>query len=276
MEGNGEHTNLILIELKQTGWLQFLLAILGVVTCLCFDSLETLKMTINNPLIFQENSVICVQYFYFNAVSFGGVFSNYFMAIFAALPFAASYSIEQQYGVLNYKIARSSKKSYFASKIIVAALIGGSVVLIGSIVFILILSTYLPLTTPAKIYEMTGLPYSNALTVGNGLSYFAIVLYLAFLTGVLWSSVGMCISAFLPNPYVAVCSPMIFQFLLVELGRLLRLPNSLRMDMLLCARGTIYSDTITPIATTVLIVLLLYGFYRLFSKRCERRLENAE
>ena len=276
MEGNGKHRSLMLIELKQTEWLQFLLAILGVVTCLCFDSLETLKMTINNPLIFQDNSVICVQYFYFNAVSFGGVFSNYFMAVFAALPFAASYSIEQQNGVVVYKIARSSKKTYCASKIISASLGGGATVLIGSLIFVLALSTYLPLTTPSKIYEMIGLPYYNALTIGNGIPYFVIVLYMAFLTGALWGSAGMCISAFLPNPYVAVCSPMIFQFLVVELSRLLRLPNGLRVDMILCARGTLYSDSATLLFITVIVSLVVFVFYKLFSERCERRLEYAE
>ena len=260
-------------DIHQAFRLQCIIAIFGVVVCLVLDNLESLKMTINNPMIYQEGSVMCVQYFYFNAVSFGGVFSSYLMPIMAALPFAASYSIEEQNRLVIYKIARSDKKQYFTSKILVAALTGGITIVAGSLLFTLILATYLPIVTPGKVFEMTGFPYHNALAMGNGLPYMTIVFYLAFLSGTLWSSAGMCISAFLPNPYLAICFPMIFQFLVVELGRLLHLPNGLRLDMLLCARGTFLSNGMTLIVVTIAVAALIALFGKLFANRCERRLD---
>ena len=262
-------------DIHQGFRLKCIIAIFGVVVCLVLDNLESLKMTINNPLIYQEGSVMCVQYFYFNAVSFGGVFSSYLLPIMAAIPFAASYSIEQENRMVIYKIARSGKKQYFTSKILVSVLTGGTTIVVGSLLFILILATYLPIVTPGKVFEMTGFPYHNALANGNGLPYMAIALYLALLSGALWSSAGMCISAFLPSPYLAICFPMIFQFLVVELGRLLHLPNGLRLDMLLCGRGAFLSDGTTLIVVTIAVAVLIALFGKLFANRCERRLEGA-
>jgi len=259
-------------DIRRGFGISFLLAVIGIVICLCFDSLETLKATINNPLIYGENASICVLYFYFNAISFGGVFSHYMLSILAALPFAANYSMEQQSGAVIYRMLRGSRKNYCSTKILVSAISGGMALFTGCLVFILGLSTYLPLTTPRQILELSGLPYASALTVGGGSPYFAIALYLAFLRGALYGSVGMCVSAFLPNPYVAVCAPMIFEFILVECGRLLRLPAALRLDLILLARGTLFSDAATLAIVTVVVCAIIILCFQLFSVRCERRL----
>lgn len=259
-------------NIRQGFGLSFLFAVAGIVICLCFDSWETLKATINNPLIYGEYANICVLYFYFNAISFGGVFSHYMLSILAALPFAANYSIEQQNGAVVYRILRSSKRNYCSTKILVSAISGGLTVCIGCLVFILALSTYLPLITSQKILELSDVPYAGTLSIGGGVPYFVISLYLAFLRGALYSSVGMCVSAFLPNPYIAVCSPMIFEFFLVECGRLLRLPAALRLDLILSARGTLFSDSATLVIVTIVILSIIILCFELFSARCERRL----
>lgn len=259
-------------DIRQGFGISSLFAVAGIVICLCFDSWETLKATINNPLIYGEYANICVLYFYFNAISFGGVFSHYMFAILAALPFAASYSIEQQNGAVVYRILRSSKRNYCSTKILVSAISGGLTVSIGCLLFILALSTYLPLITPQKVLELSADPYAYALSIGGGVPYFVISLYLDFLRGALYSSVGMCVSAFLPNPYVAVCSPMIFEFFLVECGRLLRLPAALRLDLILSARGSLFSDSATLVIVTVVVLSIIILCFKLFSIRCKRRL----
>lgn len=258
-------------DLRQGFGISFLFAVAGIVICLCFDSWETLKATINNPLIYGEYATICVLYFYFNAISFGGVFSHYMLAILAALPFAANYSMEQQNGAVVYRILRSGRRNYCVTKILVSAISGGLAVCAGCLTFILALSIYLPLTTPQKVLELSGFPYGGALA-GSGIGYFVIALYLAFLRGALYATVGMCVSAFLPNPYIAVCAPMIFEFFLVECGRLFRLPAGLRLDLVLSARGTLFSDSATLIIVTVVVLSIITLCFQLFSARCERRL----
>lgn len=256
--------------------LPFLLAIFGVTLGFCFDNWEGLRSSINNPLIYEDGSVQCVMYYFFNSFSFGGVFSEYFAAIMAAIPFAANYCHEKDGGMSIYKISRCGSRTYVLSKFLVASILGGLTLFLGGAIFTLILGTYLPIVTPAKLFESEWIPYFSALSHGNGMSYIIIVLYISFLGGALWGSVGLCASAFFPSSYAAVCAPFIFRFVLSEIGRLLKLPNGLRLELLLSARGKIYSDAVTLAVTTLVVLVLIFVCYHLFRKRIERRIWNVE
>lgn len=175
-----------------------------------------------------------------------------------------------------YKISRCGKYAYARSKFLVASMLGGMTLFLGGLIFILALATYLPLVTPEQIFETSWIPFSGTLSIGNGWPYFAIVLYISFLGGALWASVGLCASAYFPNRYVAICAPFIFRFFLTQIGRLPIIPNALRLEIFLCARGKIYSDTVTLVATTVAVFVLILLCYRLFAKRVERRMRDVE
>lgn len=263
-------------DIQQAFGLPFIFSVIGIVFCFCCDNWTSLENSFGNPLIYSENSIVCVQYFFFNAFSFGGVFIGYFSCMLSAIPFSASYSVEQHGGITAYKVARCGKHQYALSKMLVSALSGGAAFSLGSAIFITALSTYLPLVTSQKLEESVWIPYYNALVAGNGVLYFVIMLYITFLSGALWSCLGLCISAYFPSPYVAICAPLIIRFLLVQVGRMLKLSDNLRLDRIMTARGTIYSDVVTLIVLTVVVVLLIGLCYNLFLKRMIRRLENAE
>ncbi len=254
----------------------FFLAILGVTLGFCFDNWQDLRLSINNPTIDGENSPICVMYYVFNSLSFGGVFTGYFSTTMAAIPFAANYCWELGDGVCIYKVSRCGRHTYVRSKFLVAAALGGLTMFLGELVFMLLLGTYLPIVTQEKILESQWIPFFHMLTIGGGVPYLAIILYISFLSGALWGSIGLWISAYFPSSYVAVCAPFIFRFLLVQVGRLLNLPNGLRLDCLLVARGTIYSDFVTLVVTTATVLVLIFLCYRLFMKRMERRIWDVE
>lgn len=262
-------------DLRQAFRQPFLLAVLGVSLCFVLDNVQDLGFVIHGDPELLKNSGICVQYFYFQAVFLGGVFCSYLLPILTAVPYAASYSLELQNRVLIYQITRGHKRSYFTNKVLATALSGGLAASLGSLLFMLALAVKIPIITPISLFEMQDFPYVGALSVHGGLPYLMIVVYLLFLSGALWSSAGLCISAFLPNPYLAVCSPMMLQFFLVELGRLLHLEHHQRLDMLLCGRSELHSDAFTLVLLTVAVCLLVTGFGIVFTKRCERRLENA-
>ena len=65
---------------------------------------------------------------------------------------------------------------------------------------------------------------------------------------------------------------MIFEFFLVECGRLIRLPAALRLDLVLLARGTLFSDSATLVIVAVVVSSIIILCFKLFSARCERRL----
>lgn len=250
----------------------FLFAVLGVFLGFCFDNWEGLKTSFYASGQYREDSVICVMYYFFNSFSFGGVFSQYFAAIMAAIPFSANYCEEEKGGMSIYKISRCGKSEYIRSKFLIASLLGGLTLFLGGLLFTAILATYLPIVTPSKIFESEWIPFYHALTIGHGIPYMAIVLYISFLGGALWASVGLCASAYFPSSYIAVCTPFIFRFVLTEIGRLLKLPNELRLEMLLSARGEICTDTVTLVITTIEVLVLIFLCYRLFAKRITRRI----
>jgi len=276
MEGKPTYIRTVRADFKIGIKYPFLLAILGVILGFCFDNCQDLRLSINNELIYRENSPICVMYYVFNAFSFGGMFTGYFSTTMAAIPFAANYCLELGDGVSIYKVSRCGCRAYVRSKFLVASVLGGLTMFFGGLFFMLILATYLPIVTPAKTIESYWIPFYHALTIGNGTAYLVIILYISFLGGALWASVGLCVSAYFPNRYVAVCAPFIFRFVLTQIGRLLKLPSGLRLELLLSAKGKIHSDAVTLAATTVAVLVLIFLCYRLFAKRIERRIWNVD
>lgn len=275
MKGKSEFFPTVKADFKLGLRLPFLLAIFGVVLGFCFDNWQDLRNFFIAPLIGGEEPSICVMYYFFNAFSFGGVFTEYFAAMMAAVPFATNYCQETDGGVRIYKLSRCGKKAYVRSKFLVASILGGLTLSLGGLAFILALAAYLPLVTPEQIFETSFLPFSQALTVGNGALYFVIILGILFLDGALWGSVGLCASAYFPSRYAAVCAPFIFRFVLVQIGRLFHLPGGPRLDLLLAGRVVIYSDTVTFLATTAFVLALIFLCYRLFRGKLERRIWNA-
>lgn len=276
MAGNSTRLRTIQADFKLGLRLPFLFSVLGVFMGFCFDNWEGLRSSLYIPTQYHENSVKCVMYYFFNSFSFGGVFSEYFATIMAAIPFAANYCQEIAGGMSVYKIPRCGTRTYARSKFLVASMLGGLTLFLGGLLFMVLLGTYLPIVTPGKIFESQWIPFYHALTIGNGIPYMAIVLYISFIGGALWASVGLCASVYFSSSYVAICAPFIFRFVLTQIGRLLKLPNGLRLELLLSARGTIYSDSVTLIVTTVAVLLLILMCYHLFTKRIERSIWNVE
>lgn len=276
MEGKSTFIRTALADFQIGMKYPFLLAVFGVTLGFFFDNWQDLRFSINHSVIDADSSPICIMYYVFNSLSFGGVFTGYFSATMAAIPFSTNYCSELSDGVSIYKISRCGQRAYVRSKFLVATVLGGLTLFLGGLLFMLLLGISLPIVTPAKILESQWIPFFRALTIGNGAPYLAIVLYLSFLSGALWGSIGLWISAYFPSSYVAVCAPFIFRFLLVQVGRLLNLPDGLRLDRLLVARGTIYSDTVTIIVTTAAVLTIIFLCYRMFMRRIERRIWDEE
>ena len=251
------------------------LSVLGVVLSFCFDNFESLRGCWRNPYIYRENSVNCVVYYVFNSFSFGGVFSQYFCPMLAAVPLACSYCVEKQGRLLIYKVTRCGRIAYTRSKFLSASLLGGGALALGTLLFMLVLGSFLPVVTPQKLLESDWIPYFDALNTGNGTAYLGIILYIVFLNGCLWSSVGLCASAFFPNRYVALSAPLVAQFLLMELERMLKLPGEFRLCLLMSARTRLYSDGVTLAVLTGTVLFLIFVLHRVFAKKVERGLLDA-
>lgn len=276
MKDKSNFIRTVIADLKLGLKVPFILAILGVTLGYVFDNWMDLQISINNPLINNDESPICVLYYVYNSFSFGGVFTAYFSIIMAAIPFAANYCSEQDGGLSIYKISRCGCRAYVRSKFLVTSALGGMTVFLGCLLFMVILGTYLPIITLEKLHESQGIPFYHALTVGNGALYLVIILYISFLGGALWGSVGLWISGYFTSSYVAVCAPFLVRFVFVQVARILQLPDELRLDRMLSARVTILSDFVTLILTTAIVIVLILLCCHLFSKQVERNIWNVE
>lgn len=254
----------------------FLLAILGVTLGYVFDNWLDLQISINNPIIYSDDSPICILYYVYNSFSFGGVFTAYFSITMAAVPFAANYCSEHDGGLSIYKISRCGCRTYVRSKFLVTSILGGMTTFLGCLLFMLLLGTYLPIVTLEKMRESQGIPFFHALTIGGGTLYLAIILYISFLGGALWGSVGLWISGYFTSNYVAVCAPFLVRFVFVQIARILELPDALRLDRMLSARVTVFSDSVTLILTTAIVLALILLCCHLFSQKVERNIWNVE
>lgn len=258
-------------DFKRSARLPMLFAVLAVIIGFIFDNYNDLKL-----LAFQQGREnLSVFYYHFNSVSFGGMFSTYLFAPIAALPFAAEYAAERQTGMALYLVSRSGVNNYGISKMLTAAIAGGLTLCLGSIVFVAALSARLRLVRPSDLVEHAGLPYYSLLASGDGIPYFFAAWYLLFLTGALWGGAAMCVSAFAPDRYVVIASPFLLCFLMVQFARLLRIPNTARLDMLLIGRAQWGSEVVSLLLAGTVIALFVTGLTFVFCRRVKGVVQNG-
>lgn len=266
--------NNLYADMKAAFRASFWVAVLGIALCFCMDNWSDLMALFTATNIYGKSSVFYVHYYVFNAYSFGGVFVGYFACMLAAVPYATSYSCDEYGGITIYIVQRTALKNYAKSKILATAFSGGMAFLLGTVLFIFPLLFFLPVVTPQKLLESQDFPYYFALQSGSGICYIIIILGMTFLSGALSSCVGLCVSAWYPNACVAICAPLLFQLVLVEIGRLFCFPSGVRLDRILKARGVFISDGLTLFITPLVVLGLCYACYRLFLHRIANRIEG--
>ena len=162
-------------DLRQAFSLPFFLSVFGVSLCFALDNLQDLKFIFSGHM--------CIQYYYFHAFCFGGVFCTYLLQILAAVPFAASYSEDVNHHILIYKVTRTGLRPHLMSKILASVLSGGLCISLGGLLFFLILGICLPVTSELNLFEMQDMPYAAYLSVRGGVPYLVIALFLLLLAG---------------------------------------------------------------------------------------------
>lgn len=110
-------------------------------------------------------------------------------------------------------ILRSGKRSYTAAKFLSCVVTGGLILALGLVIFVLILRLRFQLANPdgGVVDNARHSKTLMALLINGGhyIGYFAVLALLSFLYGGMWSAVGICISAFVPDKYAASFSPFV-------------------------------------------------------------------
>lgn len=128
-----------------------------------------------------------------------------FLPVIAVLPFSGVYVDDIKSKFARFYLIRTNYEHYLWSRILVCFLCGGAVILLGSLL-------------SWGISALLFMPMEMAAEKG-AVSTASIwpILVLLFLTGGLWSVVGMAMSTFMESKYIAYASPFVIYYLLVIL-----------------------------------------------------------
>lgn len=207
-----------------------------------------------------------VWYFYFQSVSFGGVYGRYLLAMTCALPYAAAFLVEHEEQILPSVISRAGARSYFASKFAVSAFAGGLVNLLGQLILFLGLAAVFPLFDSNDLMYLDGSAYYG-LMVGRPALYYGVALYFAFLNGALFSGLATWASSFLKSRYTVLAVPAIALFVIIQINRVLQLPIDWQLNQLMVMRVVLKDELTTIAVSTAATAAILAGCAFMFSRR---------
>lgn len=205
---------------------------------------------------FSEGSDTSVYYFYFQSISFGGLYGRYLVGMLCALPYAAAFCDEYHAEMTPEIIARSGTNNYFLSKFIIGATSGGLVNMLGLLLMVLAMSVKLPLFHEADFQGMEDFFYMP-IAMKNQAAYFAIAHFYAFLHGALLAGLAVWASGFIQNRYAILTVPPIAMFMQIQLSRIFGLPMQWQINQWLSMRVTIGNEQITILSALGVVVAIL-------------------
>ena len=202
-----------------------------------------------------------------------GSFKN--MIIFAAsIPYMASFCSDWNNKFIQSVAIRSGVSSYAKSKLIVNIITTFLLVFLSLISFVLLLNLKMPLTyQDINSGVIISKPYGYILMGNSPIIYFIIRSFLISISAVFWCTVGLYISSYIPNNFVAISTPFISFYLLGEIGEFL--PHFFNFRMLAYGFDVINKGAlITIIYTLVFFTVLTLIVGMLFIRNVKRRVGN--
>lgn len=196
------------------------------------------------------------------------------IVIFAALPGVTGFYDDWKHQYIKNIVLRTGKRTYIISKMIVCVTSSFIVVFIGILLFLgaLIIAgvDYSGIHRIGSLDEV--MPYGTLLYEQPFLYVCSIVsIYAASMS--VWVAGGLMISAYIPNSFVAVCSPLIFSYLLEEITAFF--PPCVNIYLLAKGSDILGKNAVCSYLYTIFIFgLLILGAGYIFGKRVRRRLGN--
>ncbi|MCD7827017.1 MAG: hypothetical protein LUG85_00550 [Clostridiales bacterium] len=140
------------------------------------------------------------------------------LPFFGSLAYSWSLLSERKSGYIKHIVTRTLRRKYYTAKYIAVFVAGGLVVLIPLIINFMVVSAFIPATTPDIFYDIY---YDMGPTKALSQLFFShpyvFVLYRmisAFIFAGLFASLGMSFSFFIKNRFVIVALPFLISMLL--------------------------------------------------------------
>lgn len=140
-----------------------------------------------------------------------------FAPLLAAFPYTARFCEEYESGYIKSILLRERPARYFLTKFYANGVAGGLVLTVPLALFIVFLLfigiPYRAEDVPegfVTIYNQT--IFQSTQFLWGGIAVLLIFLLLAFLSGAVWANVGLCLSIFVRNKYLAVGFPLVLYY----------------------------------------------------------------
>lgn len=135
-----------------------------------------------------------------------------FAAIFCVLPFAESFCEDQNSGYIYCIVERIGLKKYARKRCMSVALSGGIVtaVIMAVTILLCVIGAGQPETEETVSFmNNTIWAKMDIILLAHGMLLYLLRVFIAFLFGMLWALIGLCISVLIANRYVTLIAPFV-------------------------------------------------------------------
>ncbi len=193
------------------------------------------------------------------------------LPVFGALPFTANFADEWKSGITCYCVTRKSVKEYAAANVLFCWFTSLLTVFLGMLLYAFIYSFFIPLygeyTNPQTYL------FGKFLMNGQGWLYMLLKIFIFACSCSMWTVMGLLLSAFMPNKYVAIASPFVASYIVERIT--LQFPPRLNLWLLsLCATAW-SSDLVGGLYTFGVFALISAVCGVLFFIIVRRRVRNG-
>lgn len=166
--------------------------------------------------------------FIFSSMALGGFLI--FTPVITVLPGVITFCDEYNTGYVKYILVRKRVNHYLRNRYMANGLAGGIATALPLVLMTLLsLIVCQPYTADdlnsGRLSPFHQTIFADVEMVWGGLLCVLIIILLAFVFGVVWSTIGLSISILLPNRYVALCAPFVLFYALHIFFNALQLPQ---------------------------------------------------
>lgn len=186
---------------------------------------------------------------------------------------AVNYCIDSKTKYDRYIILRSSRKSYVVSKLVACELTAVITTVLGEILFILLLLTFLPLSSPSSpTFESRAAlsPYGIFLQSGQHVLYLTAFIVMLFFRSCMFSMFSLMTAVKTRNVFVTLSIPVILYYVVIGLAHNRWIPPWLNLFAIF--EGVVFDQSVMSLAysitaCTVLILSFMAVSYCMIEKR---------
>lgn len=251
MENSKKHFVFAKECFKQAFSYKWILLGIGIMTCICLDNWGQI------PLVVKPDAKIPVYSYIMNSIIYGGTYYPYLAPVLAASAYSISYCREYNCGISELLIGRMGYRKYSSVKMAVSVAAGGCTLALGVILFTIFAGIFKPLFSADFLESAQVFPYFSLIEKNQIYLFYSILVYLAFLTGALWSAVSLFVSSYVKNLYVTVTAPLFISFFVTRIYSIFEVDEQFRLDYWLLARSSLKSDIHTILILTVTVCILI-------------------